>query len=53
MWVMLRNRGKSLAVLGQHLELEEAEDGVASEVLHAGISVFLPFSLGSKEPSDS
>ena len=53
MWVMLRNRSKSLAVLGQGLELEQAEHGVTSGVLHAGVLVFLPFSLGSKEPSDS
>lgn len=50
---MLRNRGKSFAVLGRGLELEEAEHGVTSEVFHDGVLVFLPLSLGSKEPSDS
>lgn len=50
---LLRNRDVSLAVLGQAVELEEAEHVVTSEVLHDGVLVFLPFSLGSKEPSDS
>lgn len=33
------NGGKSLAVLWQDLELEEAEQGVTSDVLHAGVLV--------------
>jgi len=53
MWVMLRNRGKSLAMLGWGLELEKAEHGVTSEVLHDGVLFSLPFSLGTKEPSGS
>lgn len=53
MWVMLGKSGRSLAVLGRGPELEETEHGVTSEVLRARVLVFLPFSLGSKEPSDS
>lgn len=49
MWDMLRNRDKRRAVLGQGLELEEAEQGVSFEVLRDGVLVFFLFSVGSKE----
>lgn len=49
MWDMLWNRDKRRAVLGQGLELEEAEQGVSFEVLRDGVLVFFLFSVGSKE----
>lgn len=39
--------------VGQSQELKETEHGVTSEDLSASVLVFLPFSLGSKEPSSN
>lgn len=43
-----KKSGQNPWVLGWGLELERAEHGVTSEVLHA-VLAFLPFSRGSKE----